>query len=155
MIHENFNEMIGKGALLCATDKDGGHNPMTVSWGARGILWGKDVCFVFVRHSRYTYQFSESGSTMTLSFFDESRKDTLAFCGTKTGRDVDKFRACDLKFDIVEGGVVFKDAKRTLILKKLYCDDVKKECFTDMEPLKWYKDNDFHRVYVCEVIKEI
>lgn len=155
MVPENFNEMIGKGALLCATDKDGKSNPMTVSWGARGVLWGKDICFVFVRRSRYTYELAENGSIMTLSFFGDERKSTLSLCGTKTGRDVDKFQACDLKFDMVEGGVVFKDATKTLILKKLYSDDIKKECFNDTEPLKWYKDGDFHKVYACEVIKEI
>ncbi len=40
-------------ALLTAKDGEG-CNPMTVSWGGIGELWGKDTATVYVRESRYT-----------------------------------------------------------------------------------------------------
>lgn len=151
----NFADSIGNGALLTAINKNGDVNTMTVSWGQCGILWGREVATVYVRPQRYTFEFCEDGDTMTLSFFGDERRDTLAFCGTKTGREVDKFEVCGLKYDLVNGAPVFSDAKVTLILKKLYAQDLKRECFTDESPLSNYKNGDFHRAYACEIIDVI
>lgn len=151
----NFADKIGNGALLTAINKNGDVNTMTVSWGQTGILWGREVCTVYVRPQRYTYEFCEDGDTVTLSFFGDERRDTLAFCGTKTGRDVDKFEVCSLKYDLINGAPVFSDAKVTLILKKLYAQDLKRECFTNESPLSSYKNGDFHRAYTCEIIDVI
>lgn len=151
----NFADKIGNGALLTAINKNGDVNTMTVSWGQTGILWGREVCTVYVRPQRYTYEFCENGEIMTLSFFGDERRDTLAFCGTKTGRDVDKFEVCSLKYDLINGAPVFSDAKVTLILKKLYAQDLKRECFTNESPLSSYKNGDFHRAYICEIIDVI
>lgn len=147
----NFVEKIGKGALLTATSSQGESNPMTVSWGGCGVLWGKQVCFLFVRPQRYTLGFLEDGEVSTLSFFGKERAQTLAFCGKESGRDFDKFKECKLSYKN-EHGVVYDDAEHTIILKKLYAQDLKKECFIDTGSLKWYKDDDFHRMYICEVI---
>ena len=151
----NFADSIGNGALLTAINKNGDVNTMTVSWGQCGILWGREVATVYVRPQRYTFEFCENGEIMTLSFFGDERRDTLAFCGTKTGRDVDKFEVCSLKYDLINGAPVFSDAKVTLILKKLYAQDLKRECFTNESPLSSYKNGDFHRAYICEIIDVI
>lgn len=151
----NFTEIIGKGALLTATKQNGEINTMTVSWGTSGILWNKEVCTVFVRPQRYTFEFCEDGDTLTLSFFGKERKDTLAYCGTKTGRDVDKFEVCGLKYELKNGACIFDDAETTLVLKKLYADNLKSDCFYDEKPLSNYKNNDFHRAYTCEIIDVI
>ena len=148
----NFTREIGKGALLTATKESMEINTMTVSWGSAGVLWNKEVCTVFVRPQRYTYEFCEEGETLTLSFFGEKRRDTLSFCGTKTGRDVDKFATCGLKYELNGKACVFDDAEVTLVLKKLYSQDLLGECFYDKAPLSNYKNNDFHRAYTCEII---
>ena len=148
----NYSALIGKGALLTATDAHGALNTMTVSWGGTGVLWGKEVCFLFVRPTRYTFLFTQSGQNMSLSFFGDEKADVLRFCGTKSGRDVDKFKECGLKFDLKDGCAVFEDAKITLTLKKLYSDIIKKDCFIDTEPLKHYLKDDYHMMYVCEVL---
>lgn len=151
----NFTKEIGKGALLCATKDTIQLNTMTVSWGTAGVLWNKEVCTVFVRPQRYTYEFCEEGDTLTLSFFGEQRRDTLSYCGTKTGRDVDKFAVCGLTYELKDKACVFEDAHVTLILKKLYSQDLNKECFFSEAPLSNYKNNDFHRAYTCEIIDVI
>lgn len=148
----NFADYIGKGALLTATKADGTLNTMTVSWGTQGILWNKEVCTVFVRPQRYTFEFCESeNATLTLSFFGKERKGTLNFCGTKSGRDVNKIEVCNLKYSLENGACIFEDAKITLVLKKLYEDNLKEECFLDSAPLSNYKNGDFHRAYTCEI----
>ena len=43
-------------ALVTAVDPDTGKsNPMTVSWGGMGVLWGKNVVTVYIRPQRYTH----------------------------------------------------------------------------------------------------
>ncbi len=152
MTNFNFADNIGKGALLTVRKPNGTLNTMTVSWGTAGVLWNKEVVTVFVRPQRYTYEFCQAGNTFTLSFFGAERRDTLAYCGTKTGRDVDKFATCGLNYRVENGACIFDDARVTLVLKKLYSQEFKKECFFDNSPLSNYKSNDFHMAYTCEII---
>ncbi len=150
----NFASKIAAAALLTATDKDGKANTMTVSWGGTGILWGREVAFVFVRPERHTFRFSENGDTMTLSFFGsdrKDRKDTLTFCGTKSGREVDKFEACNLKYTVENGAYIFEDAEVTMVLKKLYAQDLKAECFVNDSCKSFYQNGGYHKMYVCEI----
>ena len=148
----NFADKVSKAALLTAVKKDGSINTMTVSWGGSGILWGKEVAFVFVRPERYTFEFCQDAEAMTLSFFGEERKSTLSFCGTKSGRDVDKFKECGLKYSITDGACIFEDAQITVVMKKLYAQDLEKDCFVHSFAEKFYKDSGYHRMYICEII---
>lgn len=150
---ENAMKLIGKDWMLI-TAKDGEKvNTMTASWGCMGILWGKEVCVTFVRPQRYTFEFTERSDFMSLSFFDDKYRDALRFCGSHSGRDTDKFgqTGLDCAFD---GEIPYIEQARLVILcKKLYADDLKKENFVVPEPLANYKNNDFHRFYVCEIKK--
>ena len=35
-------------------------NTITASWGGFGVLWGKNVAFIFIRPQRYTKEFVEN-----------------------------------------------------------------------------------------------
>ncbi|MBQ8163170.1 MAG: flavin reductase family protein [Clostridia bacterium] len=139
-------------ALLGAVKNDGSYNFMTVSWGGFGILWGKEVCFVFVRPERHTFSFCESSNTFTLSFFDDERRSDLLTCGKKSGRDIDKAKECGFDVSCESGALKFKDAALTLTLRKMYAQDLSEECFFDKSALSFYKDSGYHRMYVCELI---
>jgi flavin reductase (DIM6/NTAB) family NADH-FMN oxidoreductase RutF len=82
-------EQLPRGAFLTA----GGHiwNPMTIGWAQFGVIWGKPVVTVLVRKSRYTYGLMEQTDVFTVSVprTKELNKE-LAFCGSRSGRDVDK-----------------------------------------------------------------
>ena len=54
---------------------------MTASWGCAGILWNKPVAICFVRPQRYTDEFIRQSDRLTLTFFDESMREALRFCG--------------------------------------------------------------------------
>lgn len=150
-INFNFAQRVAKSALLTAAKPNGQVNTMTVSWGGSGILWGKEVCFVFVRPERYTYEFCEEGECMTLSFFGEEKKQALSFCGTKSGRDVDKFAACGLKYTLENNACIFDDAEATVVLKKLYSDNLRPDCFTGEFAKHFYQSGGYHKMYVCEI----
>lgn len=88
---------------------------------------------------------------MSLSFFGEDRKSTLAYCGTKSGRDVDKFEVCDLKYTVENGACIFEDAEITVVLKKLYAQDLKEDCFVSDVAKPFYQNGGYHRMYICEI----
>ena len=150
---ENTMKLIGKDWMLITASNGERVNTMTASWGNMGVLWGKNVCTVYIRPSRYTYEFTERSEKLSLSFFDEKYRDALKYCGTKSGRDCDKLSDTSLTTATVDGTPVICEAKLVLICRKLYADDIKQNNFISEEPLCNYRDGDFHRFYICEIEK--
>mgnify|MGYP000820154017 CR=1 FL=1 len=130
-------------------------NMMTASWGCLGWLWNKPVAVVFIRPERFTHELIEANDTMTLSFLghsEEARK-IYNFCGSKSGRDLEKCEATGLKPVVLEGGSIgFEQARLTLECRKLYKDSMSAEKFIDKDLLQWYgAKGGFHDVYVVEI----
>lgn len=163
-IRGNMIDRIGREWMLVTAAKDGSrkgdacgstYNTMTASWGGVGVLWGKPVAFVFIRPERHTYSFAEASDYMTLSFFGEDKRPELAFCGSKSGRDVDKALECSLTpvFTEEDGGtsVYFSEAALVLTLKKLYAVPIEERAFVDRECLTHYESSGFHKMYVGEI----
>ena len=82
---DNPFELIGKDWALVTAKNGDGCNTMTASWGGVGIMWNKPVAFTFIRPQRFTFGLMENENYYTLSFFDESYRKQLQFCGTKSG----------------------------------------------------------------------
>lgn len=139
--------------LVTASNEAGEYNSMTASWGGLGVLWGEPVAFVFIRPQRYTHEFSEAGTTATLSFFGGKYKRELGYFGTKSGRDTDK--AADMNFHPVktdEGGAAYEEASLILSCRKLYADEIKHECFLDADvEARAYPQHDYHTAYVYKI----
>lgn len=132
-------------------------NTMTAGWGGFGFLWNKLVATVYIRPTRYTAEFAESEDYMTLSFFDESdgwAKNTLAFCGSVSGRDIDKAAETGLKPILLEeGAIAFEQAKTVLVCRKLYRSEFNIDLFADPQIIiDSYPKKDFHNIYICEII---
>ncbi|MBO5944820.1 MAG: flavin reductase family protein [Clostridia bacterium] len=154
-LKDNFVKMISNDWALLTAGKSDNFNTMTVSWGGIGELWNKDVCFIFVRPQRYTYEFIEKNDYFSLSFFGGEYKKELGVCGSKSGRDIDKMAETGfLPIDLGEA-VGFEQAKVNVVLKKLAYQDMKPDGFIDESIMKNYANNDFHRVYVGEIVKVI
>ena len=89
------NEQLPRGAFLTA----GGEtwNPMTIGWAQFGVVWARPVMTVMVRKSRFTYSLMEQTDVFTVSFpkTKEMAKE-LAFCGVRSGRDVNKEKEANL-----------------------------------------------------------
>ena len=150
---ENVIKLIGSDWMLITAANKDKVNTMTASWGCMGVLWNKNVCVTFVRPQRYTYEYIEESSTMSLSFFDEKYRDALRFCGSHSGRDCDKFAQTGLTYEFDEDTPIIEQAKLIIECRKLYADDIKKNNFIIADPLVNYKDGDFHRFYICEIEK--
>ena len=154
-LKDNFVKMISNDWALLTAGKSDDFNTMTVSWGGIGELWNKDVCFVFVRPQRYTYEFIEKNDYFSLSFFGGEYKKELGVCGSKSGRDIDKMAETGfIPVDLGEA-VGYEQAKVNVVLKKLAYQDMKPDGFVDESIMNNYANNDFHRVYVGEIVKVV
>jgi len=152
---EVIQQIKSKGAFLVAMSKDDGKiNVMTIGWASIGYMWSKPIMTVMVRKSRFTHHIIEKASSFTVSIPVNDLKETLNFCGTKSGRDFDKFKKCNLtivpaqKVDTpiinisgfhYECKIVCKSEINPDFLCKEYKEDV-------------YADNDYHTFYFGEIV---
>lgn len=128
-------------------------NTMTASWGGLGVLWNKNVATIYVRPQRYTYEFLENTSHFTLSFFSEEWRKELAYCGTASGRDEDKFAHCGFHVAMAgEEAPYIREADLVLVCKKLYWNDLD-PAHMDQCGLDRYPEQDYHRMYIGEITK--
>lgn len=147
-----FTKLDRNWALLAAGEK-GKWNAMTVSWGGMGTLWGAPAVTVYVRKSRYTLEFIEKSPIFTLTFLQDGHKDALSVYGSKSGRDIDKMAGCGLTPCFVEGHPTFEEAETVFVCRKRFHQYMPPEQFEDDETIKeWYADNNFHNMFVGEVI---
>ena len=93
-----------KGILL--TTKSGDTlNTMTIGWGKIGIEWNRPVFIAYVRETRHTKTMLEENGEFTLNIpYGQVDPQILAYCGTRSGRDTDKFR--DLGLTPVDSDIV-------------------------------------------------
>lgn len=140
-----YIDQLKKGAFLIVDDGEK-KNIMTIGWGSIGYMWNKDVLMVPVRISRHTYQWMKQGRHFIVAV-PEGMKKELAFCGTKSGRDVDKFEALGLSYDPqigLEGCV------------NLHCEVLLEQAM-DLSILdgqvyrQHYSNDDYHVLYYAEI----
>lgn len=153
LVMNPFAKIGSQWMLVTSGDMDS-WNTMTASWGGLGVIWHRNVAYVFVRYSRYTYEFMEKNSTFTLSFFPESSRTALSYCGSHSGRDVDKAVKTGLDpFSSSADSVSFKQAELILICKKLYAGGINPEDFIDPSVHDNYTTRDYHKMYIGEIEK--
>ncbi|MDO4743073.1 MAG: flavin reductase [bacterium] len=151
-INKNAIELIAdEWALVAAGDKNGS-NMMTVSWGFFGEMWGKDCVIAMIRPQRYTIEFLNKHDHFALCFMGENNP-VHKICGSVSGRDTDKLSATGLTPIYNFDTVFYEQARQVLICKKIYTDEIKESGFIDKDCLKWYKDKDFHRVFIGQIEK--
>ncbi len=152
-IAEEAMNKIKKGAFL--TVKAGNAlNTMTIGWATFGFIWQKPVMMVAVRDSRHTFGIIEKAQDFTVTIPSDDMSKAIAFCGSKSGRDVDKFKMCNLKTEdrrnvtspIIqvpgihfECKIVFKSAMNPVHLDKNYDKTL-------------YPKKDYHTLYFGEIL---
>ena len=157
MLNMNPFTKIGKEwALISAGDKNK-CNTMTVSWGGVGVLWGKNVVYIFIRDIRYTKEFIDNGEFFSMSFFNEKYRDALSYCGKESGRNVDdKFKGAGLTPAFRHNIPYPDEANLVLLCRKMAAVPITEDTFVDPQIMpKWYSDNDMHVMYVGEIIEAV
>ncbi len=154
-LNENFFRLINKDWMLVTAGKTGQFNTMTASWGSVGILWNKPIAICFIRPHRYTFGFADQHEFFTLSFFGSGHKEMLNFCGTHSGRDIDKINHTGLKpLETPDGNITFAQARLVLECRKLYTDFLKEDNFLIKNIIdNNYPRKDFHKFFIGEIVK--
>lgn len=147
--------LIGKNWAALSAGTGQKANVMTVSWGGMGVLWGKNVCYVFVRDSRYTKQFIDSCETFSLTFFPkEFSSSTLMYLGTVSGSREDKLKMAHIHFNYLDQTPFIDEGNLIFTCRKLSAAKLTPDSFLDpeIEPAH-YKKGDFHTMYAGEIIQ--
>jgi flavin reductase (DIM6/NTAB) family NADH-FMN oxidoreductase RutF len=152
-VQDNVFKLIGKDWMLITAGTRESFNTMTASWGGMGVLWDKKVCFAFVRPTRYTFEFLEKSEFYTFSFLEEQYRDVLMYCGTKSGRDVNKVIETSLTPIFGNSTVFFAEARLVMECRKTYVQDITPGNFLDQTMNEYYPKKDYHRIYVGEIIR--
>ena len=163
-ITDNAFQMIGKDWMLITActkqvDEDGNIttgrvNTMTASWGGVGVMWNKNVATIYLRPTRYTKEIIDNTDTFSISVLPDKYKTALNYCGSHSGRDEDKISKCKLTTEYMNGTPWIGEARLVLICRKLYAQELDPYSFTDPTVCdKNYKKNDFHTMYIAEILK--
>lgn len=146
-------EQIKRGAFLTVKAGDA-INTMTIGWATIGWIWQRPVLMVAVRDSRHTFTLLEKTDNFTITVpMGSGSAKALTLCGTKSGRDMDKF---------AESGLQPKPA-RTTESPVIDVPGVHYECrivyksamdsaFLDPALDKLYLQKDFHTLYFGEIL---
>ena len=144
---------IKKGAFLTVKSAEA-INTMTIGWASIGYVWRKPIMMVAVRFSRHTFGIIETAEDFTVSIPTMDMKKEIMFCGTKSGRDFDKFKECNLQITdsqkvitpIIkvpglhyECKIVYKSAMDPAYLNREYHKTL-------------YSDKDYHTLYFGEIV---
>lgn len=141
-----------KGAFLSVMARDL-FNMMTIGWGMTGICWRKPILMVAVRDSRHTFTFMEKASDFTVTMPSKDLRDELFYCGSKSGRDVDKLMECGLKT------VPAQKTETPIIDTEGLCIECKIVYKRAMDPdfltpdyHELYPEKDYHTLYYGEIL---
>jgi flavin reductase (DIM6/NTAB) family NADH-FMN oxidoreductase RutF len=152
-IGRNPFKLIGEDWMLITAGTKDSFNTMTGAWGGLGIIWDKRVAMCLVRPNRYTYEFMERSRSFSLSFFDEQYRDALTYCGTKSGRDVNKVAQTGLTPVFGEDTIYFAQSRLVIECRKIYFQDILPGNFLVPEIDGFYPKKDYHRMYFGEIIR--
>ena len=152
LLMDAYDEFANRWALVAAgTPSD--HNAMTISWGGVGCIWGKQVVTVYVRPNRHTFTYMEGHEYFTVSFYPDNCKKALGIMGSKSGRDCDKDKEAGLTATPCGESVTYSEACRTLLCRKLYCQDMELDQFPEDVKERYYGVDPAHRMYIGEIIE--
>ena len=149
-----FEKISKEWMLVTAGDKEKS-NTMTASWGGVGSKWRKNVVTAYIRPQRYTKEFMDSNDLFTISFLPEEYRKAMSLCGSFSGREVgDKWKLSGLHPHYVDGTTGVEEADMFFVCKKLYAQEMKSECFIDVDcDTTCYPDKDYHTMYIAEIVK--
>jgi len=154
-IKETYKVMSREGLLLVSAAPDGKPNVMTIGWGTIGIIWGKPIFVVMVRHSRYTHECLEKVPEFTVNVPTPKMKGIAAFCGSRSGREVDKFAKKGLE------ALPSANVKPPLVgqcaihyeCRVVHKNDVVPDALARHILTGNYAQGDFHRFYYGEILR--
>lgn len=145
-------EIIGKDWMLVTAGNEQKANTMTASWGGVGVMWGKNVVYVFIRESRYTKEFIDREGTFSLSFPKEEYKKEMKFLGAVSGRDEDKINEAGVHVGFMDGIPYIDEGSMIMTCRVMSKTFIGQQDFLDAKlDSAWYAQGDYHTMYIAEI----
>ncbi len=129
-------------------------NPMTISWGGFGTLWNRPTVTVYVRPTRYTYKLLNESDEFTLNFLPAQFRDAMDLCGSRSGREIDKWKETGLTIERSEAVRVPRIAQAHLAFecRVMAYEEFTPKHFVSPDVNGNYPRKDYHRIYLGEVL---
>lgn len=146
--------LTSEGLLLGSYDASGKANIMTIGWGSLGSIWGIPIWTVLVRPSRHTYSCIEHSGCFTVNVPTAALAKACAICGTRSGRDIDKFVECGLGEEKCESVPAPTVAECPIVYEcqVVHSNDVLPDKLAGEILSGAYAEGDFHRVYMGKIL---
>ncbi len=129
-------------------------NTMTIGWCHYGYVFGLETIIVYVRKSRYTFDFISKNDYFTVSFYGDEHEEDLKYLGTKSGRNEDKVSKTRLTPVKHFDSVSFKEAKATFYLKKIYQGEIFEDQLSSPVKEKYFVEGNNHYLFIGQVIEK-
>ncbi len=154
------------GGVLLTTKSGDKVNSMTISWGFLGREWNKPIFAVLVRENRFTKTQLDQNPAFTVNIpFGSFNKQILAFCGSKSGRNLDKIKELGLHPEpgccIAVPGI--RELPLTLECKVIYRQLQDRSAISEADRKQFYPEDvdgsfyganrDYHIMYFGEIVK--
>lgn len=151
---EMITALSSRGLLLGSYDAEKKPNLMTIGWGSVGVMWGEPIWTVLVRPSRHTYHCIEHTGCFTVNVPGDDLSMACAVCGSKSGRQIDKFTECNLTVEQAANVLAPIVAECPLVYEcqVVHRNDVLPEKLADEILTGTYVDGDYHRVYHGKIL---
>ena len=92
-----LTHMRSGGVLCTVVDNTGKQNMLTLGWGQIGPSYhGHPIIIIAVTPLRYSWRFLEEVPEFVIAVPDSTLKSAVDLCGTRSGRNLDKFKATGL-----------------------------------------------------------
>ncbi len=150
-----------KGVLVTSKVEDK-VNHMTIAWGNLGIEWNKKIFTIFIKESRFTKEQLDKNPEFTINIpRDRSANKILGYCGSRSGRDVNKTKELGLHLEKSENISVpgVRELPLTLECRIIYKQKQEAEKISYENLKKHYPEytenrlsDNFHTAYYGEIV---
>jgi len=109
---------------------------------------------VAVRSSRHTFSIIEAAKDFTVTVPTGNMSKETAFCGTKSGRDIDKFKACKLEIAASQKVVspIIKTSGYQYECNIIYKSAMNPAFLDGNYDTGLYPQKDYHTLYFGEIL---
>lgn len=155
-LSEQAMSQLGKNGAFLITKNGQVLNTMTISWASIGTIWSKPIMTVAVRYSRFTYPLIDKVGEFVVSIpSQDEMKSELAFCGSESGREYDKFKECHLTAFAARkiNTPIIKECKIHFECKVVYKQAMEPGLIDEAIKKTYYNSsNDYHVLYYGEIV---
>ena len=152
---EKVLNQLSKGAFLTVSNGTN-TSTMTIGWANIGIIWNKPVMMVMVIKSRHTYDIIENAKDFTISLpINVDLKKALIYCGSYSGRDVDKIQESQLSLKKSHSVVspIISQCDMHYECKIVHSQQLVPKNLEENIKDRFYINDDYHVLYFGEIVE--